>query len=714
MIVPKPPFVLEDHCSVIHENTLYTFSPNGFASIPLRRNGNWTELEGGVPVARAACVSAGINGHQQEEALYVIGGTGSSDVPKDYTGLQRYSFQNKKWETLRVPGPQIARNRTDHGVAYLKSPSSILMYAGTQEGSSTPSSDTYVIDTASPHTVTSSSADKASPAISPILLPWNDHEIALVGGTRDSERIHIFKAVDPTHGVWRDSDVRLARAPPDDVKCALLNRPDGSKVLENFNMNVSPNTVTSIALVNPNGNPAGPGQILGGSARKRKRQGGFSNFPAYDSQFASTKTRKDYSLAQGDNGLVVISSGRDTDSLAIFNQTSNSWLNATKLFYGDQSKQEILGPTTTSLPSPTSSSTESSAPAGGNSSDNNVGTIVGATLGSVLGVAAILFLLLLFLQRQRKRKEAQAKDGANDKDRLSFQDQGEEPLARSAYPMAKSPVPMANSSLDSLAIFSGKAGEKSADGLAPSAAYGQKPYQQKHSPLSTIQSSGNVTPANDKAFEAAAVGGYPGDRRTDEGWSKYFEDNNNATDLARMRSERSVRHSDRSMGSSELGNPGPKENAWPMQALTPLNFGFLDSPTPLGQVVSGSPTTEHSPSGRDGRSLVIPEGQSAQISSADSLSLHSEENDRHDGDYFSPKGQSSIDDDARLPRAAQRSWLGRPPSSTYSSMYQPSARATVTSNGRQSSVVIPESLDGVPVQHNVNSDMSWLNLNADR
>lgn len=707
MIVPEPPFELERHCSVIHENTLYTFSPNGFASIPLRRNGTWTELKKGVPVSGAACVRAGINGHQQEEALYVIGGTGSPD--DNFTGFQRYSFQKEEWETLRTPDPQVARNRTRHGAAYLKSSSSILLYAGDQKGSTTPSAETYVIDTAAPYTVSSAErVDKASPANFPVLLPWNNRDVALVGGTRDGERIHIFKSVDR---VWTDSEVTLAHAPPDDVKYALLNRPDGSKVLENFNMNASPNTVTSIALLNAGGKPARPGQIVGGPSRKRKRDGAFNNFPPYGGQFASKTTRKDYSLAQGDNGLVVISSGRGTDSLAIFNQTSNSWLNSTKLFYGDQSKQEILGPTTTSTSPPTSSSTESSAPAGSGSSDSNVGTIVGATLGSVLGVAAILILILLFLRREKTKRGAQGKDGSNDKDRLSFQDQGIEPLAQSAYPMAKSPVPMANSSVDSLAIFSGKAGEKSAEALGPSAAYGPRSYQPTHSPLSTIQSSGNVTPANDKAFEAAAVGSHPGDRRTDEGWSKYFEDNNSATNLARMQSERSVRHSDRSVNSSELGNPGPKENAWPMQTLTPLNFGFLDSPTPLGQVVSGSPTTEHSPSGRDGRSLVIPEGQSARISSADSISLHSDDNDRRDTNYFS---SNDINDEAHLPRAAQRSWLGRPPSSTYSSMYQPSARATMTSNGRRSSVIIPEGLDGRPVQHHANSDMSWLNLNADR
>ena len=87
MIVPKPPVKLEDHCSVIHDNTLFTYSANGFASIPLKQNGNWTELAMGEPVSGAACVR-GAMGHSNKQAFYVIGGSGSSS--KNYPGLQRY------------------------------------------------------------------------------------------------------------------------------------------------------------------------------------------------------------------------------------------------------------------------------------------------------------------------------------------------------------------------------------------------------------------------------------------------------------------------------------------------------------------------------------------------------------------------------------------------------------------------------------------------
>ncbi|RMJ21230.1 hypothetical protein PHISP_07902 [Aspergillus sp. HF37] len=684
MIVPKPPMKLEGHCSVIHNNTLYVFSPNGFASIPLQRNGTWSDLKPGESVSGAACVSAGVNGHNKEEALYVVGGTGSS---KDYTGLQRYSFQSEQWETVSPKDSQVevTSNRTGHGAVYLKSSSSILMYGGSQGGGTTPSSETFAIDTASPYTVSAYSTTNAAPAVSPILLPWNGDKAALVGATTD-QKVHIFHHVHPPADPWSKPITSLTHELPGNVQCALLSRPDGSKVLETFDMSVTPSNVTSIALLGPQGKPVKPSKVVGGTGPKRStKDGAFGGYPAYEDQFAPMKTWKDYSLAQGDNNLVAISGGSGIESLAIFNQTSNSWVNATKLFYGDESRQQILGPTSTSSSTPTSSPSGSSAPVS-DSDSTDVGTIIGATLGGVVGFAIILMIILLFLRRVKKKRAAQAGNGSDD-NRLSFRDQGEEPLARSAYPMAKSPVPFANSSVDSLAIVSGNVGDEKSP---------------RH-----LGSSGQVTPANDKAFEAQEMGagGQAGDRTTDEGWSKYFVDNNSATDLARQ--------SDRSLSGSDFGNPEPKENAWPMKSLTPLNFGFLDEPRPLGQVITGSPTTGHSPIDQDGRGLVIPEGQSAQISSADSISVNSEENDRRRETSW-PNFAGSIGEEDEVPQAAQRSWLGRPPSSTYSSVYYGEGRETMASTGRQSSVVIPENAGERTGRSNVNTDMSWLNLNAER
>ncbi|PWY81926.1 hypothetical protein BO70DRAFT_42116 [Aspergillus heteromorphus CBS 117.55] len=710
MLAPSPPVNLEGHCSVIYNSTLYTYSADGFASIPLERNASWSELTMGEPVSDAACVTGGIDGDESQQALYVVGGTGSlSDKP----GLQRYSFQDEKWTTIQPPQSVMA-NRTRHKAVYLSNSSSILVYGGHQTDESVASSDTYVLSTTSPYDIAAHNATEASPATVPVLLPWTDRVAALVGGTTTPKKVHLF---DPTVG-WYSSNVTLANSLSSDVQCAILDGSDESKVLEAFDMSVSPNTVSSVVLVNSDGEEENPATVLSSQSSSRKRDATLSDYPTYDSNLAATTTRQNYSLAQGSDGLVVISSGNGTDSLAIFNQTANSWVNTTKLFYGDESQQQILGSTTTSSSSSTAtatSSTTSSAAAGSSSSSNDVGTIVGATLGAILGVAAILVIILLLIKR--KKQNLKKARGENDKDRLSFQDQGVEPLTQSAYPMAKSPLPVAASSVDSLAIFSGKLGDektpRSAGGrsnLAPNST------PLKSSPLTTIHSSGessspsiysNAALDKELQIQDSSAGGRPGDRRTNEGWSRYFQDNSTTTSLVAQP------QSLKPASTTDSVKSGPKGPAWAMKTLTPLDFGFLDEPKPLGMVISGSPTTEHASSiiSSEGRTVAIQESQSARISSASSLS-------------------ADLDGDSRW---QQPSWMGRPPSSTYSrSFYNPSTHVPSMAapsesdyrpfdpshtNTRGSSILIPERLEPEPMptrNANVNPDMSWLNLNADR
>ncbi|GLA52118.1 hypothetical protein AnigIFM63604_008751 [Aspergillus niger] len=708
MLVPKPPVDLEGHCSALYDNALYTYSANGFLSIPLERNGNWTQLTMGEAVSDAACVIGGTDGDETKQSLYVIGGSGSSSQP----GLQRYSFQDKTWTTIQPP-QSVMGNRTHHKAVYLSNSSSILVYGGHQTDETVASSDTYVLSTVSPYSIAAHNATEASPAVNPVLLPWNDREAALVGGTTTPKKVHLFN---PTAG-WYGSNVTLSQSLSSGVQCAILEGSDGSKVLEEFDMDVAPNTVSSVVLVNSSGKEQNPATaISSSSSRKRKREVTLSSYPTYDSSLAQSTTRQNYSLAQGEDGLVVISSGSGTDSLAIFNQTANSWVNATKLFYGDESRQQILGSSTTtaSTSTATSTSSASSSAGAGGSSSSDVGTIVGATLGAILGVAAILVIILLLIKR--KKQNMKKARGESDKDRLSFQDQGVEPLTQSAYPMAKSPVPLAASSVDSLAIFSGKVGdEKTPRPAGARPAFAQNSTPLKSSPLTTIHSTGEPSSpsvyssaAFDKEIEAqnSASGGRPGDRRTNEGWSRYFQDNS-ATSLVGMQSQTLQPPS----GASSA-KPQPKGAAWQMKTLTPLDFGFLDEPKPLGQVISGSPTTEHASSiiSSEGRPVAIQESQSARISSASSMS-------------------AELEGDGPWP---QRSWADRPPSSTYSrSFYNPSTHVPSIAvpsesdyrtldpsriNTRGSSVLIPEEVEPMPSRHptNVNSDMSWLNLNADR
>ena len=700
MLVPKPPVELKDHCSVVHDNTLYTYSAKGFASIPLERNGNWTELHMGEPVSNAACIKAPVDGDPDHQALYVVGGSTPEDDP---SGLQRYSFQDKKWRSIQSARTNMA-NRTHHRVVSLEASGSILVYGGHQDDSSVGSSDTFVIQTTAPYGVLAYTSQGAPPSVSPVLVPWNDRQAALIGGDTTPKGVHLFEP----KGGWHKSRVTLADELSDHVECVLMRGADGSKVLEVFDLSIAPNTVTSLALALPGGRPARPAKKVGEPAKKDRRDESFQ-FPPYDDELASSTEWQQYSMAQGDHGLVVFSGGGGSESLAIFNQTANGWLNATRLFYGDQSEQQILHTTTSDSPSATQSndSSESGAASGDSASEDgggsDVGTIVGATLGSILGVAAILLIILFLLKRKKdsRKRAAQAHGDTGDKNRLSFQDQGVEPLTRSAYPMAHGPAPVGASSVDSLAIFSGNVGDEK----SPRPAGGRPSLQQNRQPpmkSSPLAAMATAPPAQEKS-RGPARGGQPGDRRTDEGWARYFQDNDTASLVDTQPTQ-----APKPMNPASADN---RQSTWPTASLTPLNFGFLEGPKPLGRVPSGSPTTEH-PSGNH---IAIPESQSARISSADSISLASDDYDQNR--------------DSHWPQ--QRSWLGRPASSTYTaSVYNPSSSnlpsaapsvsdyrrhdsVRASTNTRGSSVVIPDTLEPLPTR-NQNTDMSWLNLHAER
>ncbi|KAJ5185639.1 Galactose oxidase/kelch beta-propeller [Penicillium cf. griseofulvum] len=704
---PKPTIKIEGDCSTIHSDTFYVYSPDGFASISLKEGEYWKSLPSpDHMVTSPACVQ----GSEGDENFYLVGGTGSPDN----SGLQRFSFSTGKWETLTSTSPDM-KNRTGHGAGYIPSTSRILVYAGNTDGSTQISQSTLIISTKDGSFDVSSVTAQGAPALyEPMILPWSSSEVAMIGGSPTNTDIFIY---DSNKGFGK-SEATLPSAIQSSSRCALASNSGGkTKVLEEFTMIASPNTVTSY-LLSSKGKIQNPATVIAPSEKRDITD-------SYNGTFAPTASWSDYTLAQG-SGLVVLASGQSNDSLAIFNQTSNSWVNSTELFYG-KPDQNVLKASTTSFTSSTptstsSTSTSTSASATPTSSSPVVAAvgsglsdhgklILGATLGSVLGFGLILLILLFLLRREKKKRQAaQPGGGGDNKDRLSFQDQGIEPLTEGAYPMARSPVPLAATSVDSLAIMSGKyKGEKS---LKPpgSTGYGLSPQPKSSSPLSTIPSSGVMGASSVYTEDTNRAGDDTGrehqaaDRMTDEGWGKYFEDGGTTTF-----------QSDRSTVSSAYTKSDYRGSGWPMSTLTPLNFGFLEQPKPLGRVPSGSPTTEHGPPDMGSRSLVIPESQSARISSADSISIASDD-DR---------------DDSKWQGAGQSSWLGRPSSSNYTtSFYQTStqdmpwessnpslAEKPRQPNARRSSVIIPHDIHELPMQgqkNTTNSDMSWLNLKADR
>ncbi|MCJ1223598.1 hypothetical protein MMC12_000241 [Toensbergia leucococca] len=386
----------------------------------------------GVSTTGSSCVQGSAEG---QDALYIVGGNTNSSV-QNYSGLQVYDFAKKTWETCN-PTVSVTMNRQMQGAAYLNSSSSILVYAGSQDNQTTPSSQTFLISTVSPWNVQAFNSD-APPVVDPLLLSYNSSHALMLGGDPQNTELYTFG---PQDG-WQQLDVTLPSGLPDASKAqaAIVDESDGSKILEIFNLSTSPNQVTTYLLQGADGQPASgpaPGTAdsspssapTQGSTRRRRQDVTQSNYPVYNSTGAPQAIRSGFSLAQDASGLVVISGGNDQVPLAVFNQTGNAWINASE-FFGSQTTtpSSTISPTTSPTATATATASSSSAPAtnNSNSSKDHTLTVLGATLGAVFGLAAILVILLLVLRCLRRRKQHQHKQSFSlgSKHGMDFADQG--------------------------------------------------------------------------------------------------------------------------------------------------------------------------------------------------------------------------------------------------------------------------------------------------
>ncbi|KAI9749512.1 MAG: hypothetical protein M1815_002452 [Lichina confinis] len=458
MSQPTPPVPLEDHCSVVYNHTLYVYSPEGFQSLDLSENATWVELPLDVAARGAACVKAIPEGDDAAAALYVVGGA-VDDSPADYPGLMRYLFANGSWAPVE-PTDRVTKNRRNHGAVYLNSSSAILTYAGSQDtAEATPSSQTFLLSVTPPYTVTSFSSE-APPLVRPQLLQWNETHAAMVGGSDDNIKVFTFSQ----EGGWADTGFTLDEPLPDDTKAqsVVVDQDDGEKALLTFDLSTSPNEVRRVVLRISDDDkgssvrrrsqkrdawPAAEPSVRPPPARRRRRKrqdaadenGGDANTVP-----APTSVRTGFSLAQGSNGKVVISGGNEQEPISIFDAGTNNWLNATELLGGSQdSTDDTASPTSSSLPSPPSP-TESAdteeidgGAASPNSGRDRALTILGATLGGIVGIALLLVCALIFVRwRRKKRTYVDGRHGkggpGNEKDRLSFADRGASFMSQAA------------------------------------------------------------------------------------------------------------------------------------------------------------------------------------------------------------------------------------------------------------------------------------------
>ncbi|KAK0656389.1 hypothetical protein B0T16DRAFT_317103 [Cercophora newfieldiana] len=420
--LPLPKVPLTDICSVVFNNTLYTYSADAFQALPLTAGAKWKELPGGEKVTGGVCVGS-TPGDPSAAALFIVGGKGARE---GYHGLQKFTYSKGVWETITLPEP-VTQDRLWHGATYINSTDSILVYAGNQDGNKNPSSQTFTVGASAPHTVLAFESI-APPTINPMLLPWSANEAVLIGGNDWNKNIMLFSA----ENKWVDSGASLAAPVPKDtkaVKTIVLTGDDGSKNLYSFDMSVSPNTVTRTVLF------TGPKQPVQNSAPvkrsveeedhaswARKRQATpltVNAWPAYNSTLAPGATRDTFALAEDPNGLVVVAGGNQDDVLCMFNARENSWKNATaalgetRLFASESiaksSSVSSSTPTSTSAPSTTTdaaaatATTAGAAAVGKTDGATTTNTILAVVLSSIFGIAIVLFGIYWCLQRKRRQ-----------------------------------------------------------------------------------------------------------------------------------------------------------------------------------------------------------------------------------------------------------------------------------------------------------------------
>ena len=689
MASPEPPVALKDHCSIIHDNILYVYSPDAFQTLPLKKNAIWSQERNGVSVTGGRCVKGGLDGDSQNPALYIVGGATNGSV-SGYSGLQRYSIRNKKWDTLN-PMSQITANRQNHGATYLNASSAILVYAGSQDGNTGLSTETFLMLMYPPYRV-QAYASTAPPAINPSLLGFTEDKALFVGGGNANQKVFTFH---PDPG-WVNLGVTLPTVLPDSsiAQVNLQTLADGSKILQTYYTNETPNRVTRNIITNPGFVPAPNAPPIGDSkaaSRFLARQLIQTNYPPYNATNAPTTSRTGAAIASDGNTVALI--GGDTNNtVTVFDSTGNRWLD-TQAVFGDVQKPLTTSSSTSATSTPTASQTlaatpASSTPAAPSAGDNQTNglAVLGGVLGGICAFAAILIIVLLWLRsvRRRKRAEESAKNRnddspyPNDKPRaFSPQDNGAlKPLSLQAQPMGRSPVPSAAiSEADSMAMF-GKVSEKQLEAQSQIGSKLNPNHGANNSSLSGFFKSNNKTPfaiskpmmpdlgdykerpSIDLGKATPSTAGAPAlppigaasvassqqkadQRKTDEGWAKYFQPDNKENNKPQNTNPYAVPYEEDPRRSTSRPNTakGAGGGFWPGSGVPSSNrstkLPLRDSEGNTlthAAVTTASPSIGHSDSNPQTRNMSIAAPAQAKISSADSISTDHSSDDGYEDD----------------------------------------------------------------------------------
>ncbi|KAI1157193.1 hypothetical protein F4825DRAFT_6405 [Nemania diffusa] len=729
MSLPEPPLTLAGGCTVIFNNTLYAYSEAGFQSLELEEGAEWGKLSSGESVEGGVCVGSTPT-NSSIAGLFVVGGKSSQ---ADYPGLQKFTYSTGKWETI-TPQVTVTKDRVYHSATYLNSTGSLLVYAGTTDGSSDLSQQTFTIATSEPYGVLAFQSTISPPGVAPILLPWSETQAALIGGNSWNTQVMLFDATVDVNGIagaWIDPGISLAQPLPKNttsIKAAIIRADDGSKHLYTFDLTTLPNSVNRTILIDANGAPVVASVPV---AKKEtlinERALDANNWPPYNSTFAPKSTRTGYSIATDSNGLVVMSGGNDDDVLCMFNARANSWEDATALL-GAKSLSIQSAPSSVSTSTTTASSTSSATSAALTTSATTTAavpassksalpatTVLGIALGSIFGAALLLALILLFLKRRQRRRSFTEIGHARRASGIPEKDFFHEDSARTSGGYFKGHNQQnSQNSFSSMAIFLGKSqkpailrkGSSDIKRTSSSSMYNKdikqtigRPQPQTSTQPAFLTQPQNITipPISARPLPRSRPTVDPDSTlRRSSGWNRYWSGGSTSIIGFGSKSRRDTEVSDESSRYSDVRRTQDSATVPPLQVPADAGLSFH-------RVNSGSPTvSQYGSKIREGLSGQIERPMSA-VSAVSSSGYSS---------GIPPSVHEAWD-----PTMTKKPWgTDRAPSSAYSS-------------GTVSEGLYPTGL-GAPSSHrpamgmgmsrqpqlavaSISTDMSWLNLGGD-
>lgn len=729
---PKPKSTLDDACAAIWDGTLYVYTPDSFQSLPLEEGAQWKKLDMGEPVQGAACVGSTAD----DAAFWLVGGTGSS------TGLQKFSYATRKWETI-TPQTPVTQNRLHHSVSYLEADDKILMFSGTTDGAEFPTAETFTIKATEPYQI--NGYPSAAPnSLRPLLLPWSDDTLAMVGGDPGNTRVYLFNSVDG----WRNSGATLAAPIPKDptqVKAATVQGPDGSQNLYLFDMTVSPNEVSRMVLQDASGAPVVDSAPITKRSTER-RQSTEGNWPAYNSTLAPTEKREGYGIAQGSDGKVFFVGGNSKEPVSMFDALENSWLDADDFFTeqrlgiqgtsqsssqsASQSASTSATASSTASASASATATESTSEAttdagavAGSSEDDNddggpsSGTVLGITLGSIFAFLLVLVLVLFLLRRRNNRRTRET--ASRDEQEAAYH--GDEKHLQAFVAPTPSPPPSvrhfrghhAEDSMDSfssVAILMGRmnqgkqAPSKRSEGFRSSIGEHYKQFkstiskpipQENDNPMLKDVGGPDLQPST--AASRPRDGPPPDDdgMRRSSGWNKYWSGGSALQILGFGAAKRGTVVSEMSSQYSQGPQPSDARATQDSATVPPLTF---EGQAAMNHVNSGSPVvTVYDSKEMFGEGVP---GQVERPRSGGSLAGYSSGVPESVHDVWGPAGGGE-----------PRPWgADRAPSSVYE--YGSGANFGTTTLAPGGGRAPPSGVSSQPqlAMASKSSDMSWLNL----